>query len=71
VRAGPMFDEDYSMQAGAQAARAFHEACAERGIDLSKTAVAHFTSVTWVFRSLVDMPADIHVDTVRYTGRHA
>ncbi len=71
VRAGPMMDADYRMQAGEQAARAFHEACIERGMDLSKTAVTQFSSVTWVFRTLVDSPADMHVDTVRYTGRHA
>ena len=71
VRAGPMMDEDYSMQASPAAAQAFHQACIGRGIDLSKTAVSQFGSVTWVFRSLVDMPADMHVDTVRYSGRHA
>ncbi len=70
VRAGPMADEDYTMQAGPEAGRALYVACLERGIDLSKTAVASFNSVTWVFRSLVDMPADMHVDTVRYSSRH-
>jgi hypothetical protein len=24
----------------------------------------------WVFRSLVDMPVDMHVDTVRFVARH-
>lgn len=69
VRAGPMYDEDYTMQAAPEAAAAFHQACMERGIDLTKTPVSQFTSVLWVFRSLVDMPADMHVDTVRMTSR--
>jgi meso-butanediol dehydrogenase / (S,S)-butanediol dehydrogenase / diacetyl reductase len=71
VRAGPMMDEDQKMQAAPDVAAAFYHACIEDGRDLSKQPVAHFKSVTWVFRSLVDMPADMHVDTVRYTGRHA
>ncbi|MGE3691782.1 MAG: SDR family oxidoreductase [Novosphingobium sp.] len=70
VRAGPMYDADYTMQASPEAAAAFHAACIERGIDLSKTAVSQFESVVWVFRALVDSPADMHVDTVRMGGRH-
>jgi NAD(P)-dependent dehydrogenase (short-subunit alcohol dehydrogenase family) len=69
VRAGPMYDEDQQMQAGAEAAAGFYAACVERGIDLSRMPVAHFKSVLWVFRSLIDMPADMHVDTVRFTSR--
>lgn len=69
VRAGPMYDEDYAMQAAPEAAAAFHEACIERGIDLSKMPISRFTSVLWVFRSLIDMPADMHVETVRMTSR--
>lgn len=71
VRAGPMYGEDRTWQASPEAVEAFHQACVERGIDLSVTPVAHFSSVMWVFRSLVDMPADVHVDTVRFSGRRA
>lgn len=71
VRAGPMYGEDRTWQATPEAVEAFHQACLDRGIDLSQTAVAHFNSVFWVFRSLVDMPADMHVDTVRFGGRKA
>lgn len=70
VRAGPMADEDKVMQASPEAVQGFYAACVERGIDLSTTAVAHFDSVLWVFRTLIDMPADMHVDTVRFVGRH-
>jgi NAD(P)-dependent dehydrogenase (short-subunit alcohol dehydrogenase family) len=69
VRAGPMYDENQKMQAGPEAAQGFHQACVERGIDLSKMPVSHFDSVLWVFQSLVDMPADMHVDTVRFSSR--
>lgn len=70
VRAGPMYDAEYTMQASPEAAAAFHQACVERGIDLSKTPVSQFESVVWVFRALVDSPADMHIDTVRMGGRH-
>lgn len=69
VRAGPMYDEDYAMQAAPDVAEAFHKACVERGIDLTKMPVSHFKSVLWVFRSLIDMPADMHVGTVHMTSR--
>jgi meso-butanediol dehydrogenase / (S,S)-butanediol dehydrogenase / diacetyl reductase len=71
VRAGPMYGEDYSIQASPEAMQAFRQECVERGIDFSKAGITHFDSVLWVFRSLVDMPADMHIDTVRITSRRA
>jgi NAD(P)-dependent dehydrogenase (short-subunit alcohol dehydrogenase family) len=70
VRAGPMYDADRTMQASPEAVDRFHGACVERGINLSTLPVSHFNSVLWIFRSLVDMPADVHVDTVRFGSRH-
>ena len=70
ARAGPMMDEDQKMQAAPEVAAAFYQACAEIGRDLSKQPVSHFDSVMWVFRSLVDMAPDMHVDTVRFVARH-
>jgi NAD(P)-dependent dehydrogenase (short-subunit alcohol dehydrogenase family) len=70
VRAGPMYGEDRVMSANEEAVQAFYAACGERGIDLRANPITEFGSVYWVFRSLVDMPADIHVDTVRFGARH-
>lgn len=70
ARAGPMMDENQKMQAAPGVAAAFYQACIESGRDLSKQPVSHFNSVMWVFRSLVDMPVDMHVDTVRFVARH-
>ena len=70
VRAGPMLGEDRTMQASPEAVEAFFKASYERGIDISKLPVSGFSSVLWIFRALVDMPADVHVDTVRFTSRH-
>lgn len=68
VRAGPMYDDERTFQASPQAVHDFHLACEERGIHLAKLPVAHFDSVLWVFRSLVDSPADMHVDTIRFSS---
>lgn len=70
VRAGPMYGEDRTMDASLPSVQAFYAACVERGIDLRANPISEFGSVFWVFRSLVDMPVDIHVDTVRFVARH-
>ncbi len=70
ARAGPMYDENQKMQAAPDVAAAFYQACVECGIDLSQRPVSHFQSIMWVFRSLVDMPADMHVDMVNMMARH-
>lgn len=70
VRAGPMYGEDRAMQADDASVQAFYAACVERGIDLKANPISEFNSVYWIFRSLVDMPADVHVDTIRFGARH-
>lgn len=70
VRAGPMYGEDRTMDASLPSVQAFYAACVERGIDLRANPISEFGSVFWVFRSLVDMPVDIHVDTIRFVARH-
>ncbi|HEX7852457.1 MAG TPA: SDR family oxidoreductase [Sphingobium sp.] len=69
VRAGPMLDEDYQAQSGAEESAAFFQASLERGMNLMEMPVSHFKSITWVFRSLIDMPDDMHVDTLRFNSR--
>ncbi len=69
VRAGPMLDEDRTMRANPEAVEAFYRACLERGMDLNTMPVSQFDSVLWIFRNLIDMPADLHVGTVRFTSR--
>jgi NAD(P)-dependent dehydrogenase (short-subunit alcohol dehydrogenase family) len=70
VRAGPMWGEDRTMDTSLPSVQAFYAACVERGIDLRANPISEFNSVFWVFRSLVDMPPDIHVETVRFVARH-
>jgi NAD(P)-dependent dehydrogenase (short-subunit alcohol dehydrogenase family) len=69
VRAGQMIDED--MDWGdldlAQIAR-FHEAATAAGFDLRGSPKSQFASVTGVFRTLIDLPADV---TAASTWLHA
>ena len=69
VRAGPMTDEDHIVQSDPEAAGKFFQASLDRGIDLTKIPVSHFSSIVGVFRFLVDTPADVHVETIRFNSR--
>jgi NAD(P)-dependent dehydrogenase (short-subunit alcohol dehydrogenase family) len=71
VRAGPMLGEDRAVHSSPEASEAFHKACLERGMDLAQVPIARTESTLWVFQSLIDMPPDVHVDTVRFVGRKA
>jgi meso-butanediol dehydrogenase / (S,S)-butanediol dehydrogenase / diacetyl reductase len=70
VRAGQMFDEtktsapwpvEVSMRLGAAAAAA--------GIHLRDKGTSHYDSVTDVFRAVLDMPADTHLNLVAVNAR--
>lgn len=47
----------------------FGKAALEAGIDLRQRPISQFTSVTQVFRSLIDLPADLHSVTVTLHAR--
>lgn len=70
VRAGAMMGEDRTVHSTPEATAAFYAACAERGIQLATNPISRYDSAYWIFRSLVDMPADIQVGTVHFTARH-
>lgn len=54
------------------AARArFQEACRARGLDLRKRGVSMYASVTQLFRNLMDLPADMHVDVLSFQAQPA
>lgn len=60
VRAGQMFEEGKSWDAPVEDQMAFGKAAMERGFNLRERPISQFESVTHVFRSLIDMPADLH-----------
>ena len=47
----------------------FGKAAMQAGINLLERPISQFTSVTQVFRSLIDMPADLHSVSVTLHAR--
>lgn len=71
VRAGAMFEEGKSWDVDMDAAVAFHEAALAAGINLVERPISQFTSVTGVFRMLVNLPADVHAAHISLHARSA
>lgn len=69
VRAGPMLDEERKAHTSPEQVQSLIKAYAERGVDIMNTAVSSYPSVIWVFRSLINLPEDMHVQMVQYSAR--
>jgi len=69
VRAGSMYEEGKVWDADPEAQMAFGAAAMERGLNLREAPISHFNSVTDVFRSLIDLPPDLHAVTVNLHSR--
>lgn len=67
VRAGSMYEEGKSWDVDPQAAMAF--AKATRPQASTEKPLSQFTSVTGIFRALIDLPADLHAVTIGLHGR--
>ena len=68
ARCGPMYEEGKGSSWDREIAMQFHMACVAVGIDMTKRPISHVNSVTDVFRSLVDLPADVCVPHVSIEG---
>jgi meso-butanediol dehydrogenase/(S,S)-butanediol dehydrogenase/diacetyl reductase len=69
VRAGSMMEEGKVWNIPPDARMKFGLAAMAAGIDLRTRPLSQFTSVTQVFRSLIDMPDDLHSVTVTLQAR--
>lgn len=71
VRAGQMWDEEKGASDfdPAVAAR-FNEAAMAAGLNLAERPISHFSSVAPIFRSLIDLPPDLHIGTVHLHARN-
>lgn len=72
VRAGPMYEEgkeppNWDMEA----AMRFHQECLGAGIDLRARPISQVSSVTSVFRALLDLPPDVRVTHASIEARHS
>ncbi len=71
LRAGAMYEEGKTWDVDMDAKIAFHEAATRAGINLIERPISQFTSVTGIFRTLIDLPADLHVDHISLHARSA
>ena len=69
VRAGSMYEEGKQWDADPEAQMAFGKAAMERGFNLREGPISHFDSVTEVFRSVIDLPADLHAVNISLHAR--
>jgi meso-butanediol dehydrogenase / (S,S)-butanediol dehydrogenase / diacetyl reductase len=69
VRAGAMMEEGKVWNVDPEARMRFGKAAAEAGINLRERPISQFTSVTHVFRTLIDMSPDLHSVTVTLHAR--
>jgi meso-butanediol dehydrogenase/(S,S)-butanediol dehydrogenase/diacetyl reductase len=69
VRAGQMMEEGKVWQADPAAQMRFAQAAAANGLNLRARPITQFTSVTQVFRSLIDLPPDLHAITISLHAR--
>ena len=69
LRAGTMADEDTQGKWDPALMQRFYLACLDSGLDMRKRPLSHYRSVTDVFRSLVDLPPDVHVVKLQVHGR--
>ncbi|MBW8753265.1 MAG: SDR family oxidoreductase [Sphingomonadales bacterium] len=73
VRAGPMWEEGKTANVNwdPEAAMKFYDLCGKAGIDLRSRPISNVTSVTAVFRALIDLPPDVRVTHASIEARHA
>jgi len=71
VRAGQMFEAGKTWDVDPDAAMKFHQAAQAMGINLRDRPISTFTSVTNIFRALIDLPADVHAVNIGLHARKA
>jgi len=71
VRAGMMYEEGKSWDVDMEAAIAFHEAATALGIHLGEKPLSQFTSVTGIFKMLLNLPPDLQAPHISLHARAA
>jgi meso-butanediol dehydrogenase / (S,S)-butanediol dehydrogenase / diacetyl reductase len=64
VRAGQMMEAGKTWEVDPQAAMRFAQACMAAGLNLRERPISQYTSVTNIFRAVIDLPPDLHAQTV-------
>jgi meso-butanediol dehydrogenase/(S,S)-butanediol dehydrogenase/diacetyl reductase len=71
VRAGQMMEPGKVWDIDPARQMRFAKAAMEAGLNLRERPITQFTSVTNVFRALIDMPADLHAPLITLSARKA
>jgi 3-oxoacyl-[acyl-carrier protein] reductase len=69
VRAGQMMGPGMSAEMDPVAGARFYEATLKRGLNPAARGITQYASATEVFRHLLDLPADLHIDMVSLHAR--
>lgn len=69
VRAGSMMDPDKAWDIDPAAAARFAQAAMAAGLNLRERPLSQLSSVTNIFRAVIDLPADLHAQTVCLSAR--
>ncbi len=69
VRAGQMMGEGPAPSMDPVAAARFFEASVKRGVNPMERGVTQYRSTTDVFRQVIDLPSDMHMDMVSFQAR--
>jgi meso-butanediol dehydrogenase / (S,S)-butanediol dehydrogenase / diacetyl reductase len=69
VRAGQMMEPGKTWDIDPKAAARFAHAAMAVGLNLRERPISQFSSVTHIFRALIDLPADLHAATVILRAR--
>lgn len=69
VRAGQMMGPGMSTEMDPVAGRRFMEACLARGVNTAARGFTTYESATELFRNILDLPADMHIDLVSYQAQ--
>jgi meso-butanediol dehydrogenase / (S,S)-butanediol dehydrogenase / diacetyl reductase len=69
VRAGSMYEEGKVWEVEPEARMRFAKAAMESGINLRERALSHYSSITNVFRALLDLPDDVQAGSITLHAR--
>ncbi len=69
VRAGQMYGPDNSIEMDPIAHKRFFEAAVKRGVNFAARGITLYSSTTDIFRLVLDLPQDIHIDTIKFESR--
>ncbi len=69
VRAGQLTGPGQSATMDPEAGMRFFQACMARGFNPMERGVTQYDSATGLFRFLIDLPADMHLDIATYQAR--